>query len=1378
MQGKATFSNQGSQLTVQTSDYAYINWQSFNIDAGETTTFLQPSSSSLVWNHINDSNPSQILGNLNANGYVVLQNQSGFYVGGSAVINARGLVMTTAPAPMPDLAGGGPWQFSAPPPSASIVNYGQINLGKGGSVFLISQTIENQGTISAPQGSIGLYAGQEVLVSQRPDGRGLTAKVTLPQGSVDNNGNLIADAGSIALQAQVVNQGGLVRANSIREVNGAIEFAASQAINLGANSSLEAEGGANGVSPGGSVTIKSGQTFTDQPGSTISIAGGAQGGNGGQVEISAPSIGAIHSQIDGHAAGGFLAGKLTIDPQDILLTTPGSPAPASGTVNAGDPPSAGTLTLDVNSFNNLISQGSLSQISLQATRDIEVATLWSLPDSQAPNALLSLQAGRNITIDDGAGIAAGMNWSVSLKAGTELTSAAQRVSGQDGVYLQGSAYIQTQNGNISIWAGNEVLLPLGSAQAVVNSGIRTLNGGSVSVSTLYGDVNCGDNPAGYLFQGTAPYYTVSTDTSSDLGLGGISTAAGGNVSINAGRNVYSYLGVSTSGATAGGDAGSGAFGPEPGNVSIAAGGSVYGHYVVANGTGTIMAGENIGGSVASQNVALSLIKGDWNLDAPRGSIYLQEVRNPNGVFNNTGAQNSPGQHLFDYDPQSSVSLDAGGGVYLTCLSLPRPNDAVPVIFPPELFINSGSGGVTVQGNVTLFPSEYQDLQIATSGNFLGNPNQPGTIPQFLMSDSAQSQWLTSTTFGARDHGDIPPGLNEPQPISIEVGGNMANLNLITTRETRITVGGDMDNCGFSGQNLHSSDVTSINVAGQIYNRSPYSFVFLSQSLPSVPVADLPPNMGLTWDSIFSLLVKPSVIATLTVPSDIPAYRLGAYAIGTAALFPAVEGVSDPGFVYDAATRRLGFQGQMSASILAALSGPLLVLRYGPDGLPVTYVGQDGQRHFATDTVSFAPSAAISTLYAESQGAPSPTAPGIGYRVGGPGTFDVNAGSIQLGNSYGIFACGASDFQGGFARYGNLAALTPSGANLNVTVNGDLDMETSTIANIGGGNLNVTSLSGAMDLGSQELFGTRRELGFGVYTTGRGNVTVTALGDIDIDGSRIAAYNGGNIFVESLQGNVNAGSGGATTTGAAVSFVNPITGQGGSYAEEVYGSGIVANTLVSPSLVPGSATTPGNVTVETPKGSIFASQGGILQEALDGSVAGGPTVNLVAGTAPSASSPGYTGNIDLGNSGVIGGTVNVRANGSVNGLVIARQSTTINVAQSFSGTVLAGGSANVSAGGSVSGTVIGVVSANVSGGQGITATVLSQNASVGGAAASSTLGSTAAGTTASAAAAATSSSDTRQQLAQDTPSTSDDVKKKAKPVLVRRVGRVTVILPKS
>src|SRR5262249_19319595 len=152
---------------------------------------------------------------------------------------------------------------------------------------------------------------------------------------------LVADAGTISMRAQVVNQGGLIQANSVREVNGNIELVASDSLNLGSSSVIQAKGDNQGTSPGGSVTIKSANSFVDQPGSTINIAGGLQGGNGGQVEISAPQMTAINSTIGGRAASGFTSGKLFIDPANILLTDSGDSAPSSGTVNPGDPPSAG-----------------------------------------------------------------------------------------------------------------------------------------------------------------------------------------------------------------------------------------------------------------------------------------------------------------------------------------------------------------------------------------------------------------------------------------------------------------------------------------------------------------------------------------------------------------------------------------------------------------------------------------------------------------------------------------------------------------------------------------------------------------------------------------------------------------------------------------------------------------------------------------------------------------------------------------------------------------------------------------------------------------------------------------------------------------------------
>jgi len=1393
-QGAATINSAGAQLTVNvTSANAAINWQSFNIGAGETTTFVQPSATSVVWNQINDANPSQLMGSLNANGYVILQNQNGFAVGGSAAISAHGLIMTTSPTPPPNLAGGGSWTFNAPTLAAKIVNLGQINITGGGSAFLIANDIENQGTISAPGGKIGLYAGEQVLVSLRPDGLALSAPVTLPQGSVDNEGKLIADAGTIAAQAQTVNQNGLVQADSVQTVNGVVELVASDSLTLGANSEIEAHGDKAATaqpSPGGFVVLQAGNTFNDTANSTINVAGstGTGGGVPGIVEVSGNNLtdaASLQSQIDGVSAAQFNAQDyLFVNPYDIAISS--SPtSTASAALTASSAAVAANLnTSDLNHY---------SQIDLHALDNIELQTGWTLIDPGVP-AALNLSAGNSIILDNNSAIYAGNHWGVNLTAGTGFISSPAQpapAAGSDGIYLNGNAYVAAGNGDINAWAANEVQIATGTLAPVGNNGIRTLAGGNISVTAEYGDVNTGANPQGYTYNKNNLYPKVSAV------LGGISTMAGGNVTINAGGDVISYL---PSGPTDTGDGGSGAFGTQPGNVTIKAGGNVYGHYVLANGVGTITAANDIGissGATTGSPFALSLVDGTWNINAPNGNIYLQEVRNPNGIFNTSGGDGAAGAHLFNYGDQAAVELTAGNGVYLTGLvaALPRPTvngqqDEVQVIYPPILDISAGAGGVNLLGPVTLFPSAYQSLVInTTDGGSLTGVQGESTPTELLLSDSSSKQWFGGAnyniaTFSDLDHATgLPLQAADPNPVSLDIAGDMTYLNLVTSKATQITVHGDMIDCGFSGQNLAASDVTSITVDGAIKNAGSY-FSISGVPIASVPNADLLPGMSSSWNNIFTLAVNPAALAEVTLTPTTTALDIleQASVFGVSVQNKQIV-ASTENFYYDPATGTLALQGTINATAYAALGTPgqpIYVLHL-VNGQPE--VGANGQ--LVLDQVSWAPTTIVDALNTQSQNAAPTGGVSLGYRVGGPGQFDITAGSISLGDSSGILSCGVTDPQNGLSRYGDLASVTLSGASVNVNVAGDLAMLTSTIATLGGGDVNVRSTGGSLDLGVQQLSASSTaQVGPGIFTSGAGNINVTAFGDINIDGSRIATFNGGNIFVESLTGTVNIGSGSPVYRGVYVSYVNK-SGNPGYYAEYTYGSGIVANTLVPPgpdqTWPPNAAAAPGNITVETPRGDIIASLGGITQEALGVVTPSGPTINLSAGTFPTGKpgdadySPGYTGNINLGQSGVIGGTVNATANGNLTASIIARQNSNVTAAQNVNVSIVSGGVVDVSGGGSVVGVVVGIGGANVSG-ESVTAAVLGQDVSVNGGAAQSTLGATAAATSTSQAAANQSDSQTKNQLANDDGNTGDDAKKKKLLPVIQRVKRVTVILP--
>ena len=473
--GSATTSTSGSQFTITTgSQNTVLTWQSFNIAAGQTTIIQEPSPTSIVWNQINNASPSQIYGSLEANGLVVLINSSGFYFGPNSFVKAAGLVVSTANCQPPQNSGGG-WEFNGPPPLASIVNYGQIKIGRGGSAYLIADQVENYGDIEAPGGSVGLAAGQAVLLSDRPDGRGMSMAVTLPSGSVDNQGRLVADGGTIAMRAQVVNQNGFIQANSVANVNGAIELVAADQLTLGANSQISASGDNSPAgSAGGAVTLQSGNNFSDSVGSQITVTGGAHGGNGGNVEISAPNVQSLNSSINAHAQAGSTAGKLLLDPDYIILDTTGAGSAGSGTVLAGSNPGS-TLDLNVNTaFANL----AVSDIILQAVYDITLVggTTWNLSGTIGANlggvtsGQLTLEAGRNIIFGNGSKITDANNWSATFQAGYNFVSQTVQ-SGVGNIYLNGgnngtgSGSIQTGSGAITLEAGNGIQLGSGSVSS-------------------------------------------------------------------------------------------------------------------------------------------------------------------------------------------------------------------------------------------------------------------------------------------------------------------------------------------------------------------------------------------------------------------------------------------------------------------------------------------------------------------------------------------------------------------------------------------------------------------------------------------------------------------------------------------------------------------------------------------------------------------------------------------------------------------------------------------------------------------------------------------------------------------------------------------------
>lgn len=243
--GQATFSNQGNMLSVTNTPGAIINWQSFSINAGEITRFIQQSGDSAVLNRIVGQDPSQILGALQSNGRVFLINPNGILFGQGAQVDVNGLVASTLNISNEDFLAGR-MNFKAGDQAGNLQNQGAITTPSGGQVYLIAPNVENSGIITSPKGEVLLAAGHTVQLvdSANPD---LHVVISAPENQAVNLGQIVAQGGKTGIYGALIHQRGVVSADSaVVGENGKIVFRASRDTILDAGSRTSATGAGSG----------------------------------------------------------------------------------------------------------------------------------------------------------------------------------------------------------------------------------------------------------------------------------------------------------------------------------------------------------------------------------------------------------------------------------------------------------------------------------------------------------------------------------------------------------------------------------------------------------------------------------------------------------------------------------------------------------------------------------------------------------------------------------------------------------------------------------------------------------------------------------------------------------------------------------------------------------------------------------------------------------------------------------------------------------------------------------------------------------------------------------------------------------------------------
>ena len=249
--GQAAITTAGSTMTIaQQTAQAIINWQNFGIGNGEAVHINQPNSQAILLNRVIGFNPSEIFGQLTANGQVILVNPNGVFFRPGSSVDVGGLTASTLNIANEDFLKG-QLRFAGDSQNP-VINAGSIN-AQNGYVNLLAKEVVNEGIIAAQTGSVNLAAGSGMSLDYNGDGK-MTVAVTdgAYQSAVANKKLIQADGGLVvmtasgkdALMDSAVNNSGMIQANTLGEATGQISLTGD---NIATTGTISADGGSSGT---------------------------------------------------------------------------------------------------------------------------------------------------------------------------------------------------------------------------------------------------------------------------------------------------------------------------------------------------------------------------------------------------------------------------------------------------------------------------------------------------------------------------------------------------------------------------------------------------------------------------------------------------------------------------------------------------------------------------------------------------------------------------------------------------------------------------------------------------------------------------------------------------------------------------------------------------------------------------------------------------------------------------------------------------------------------------------------------------------------------------------------------------------------------------
>ncbi|MBX9702322.1 MAG: filamentous hemagglutinin N-terminal domain-containing protein, partial [Acetobacteraceae bacterium] len=377
----------------------------------------------------------------------------------------------------------------------------------------IEGTVEANGTapgqrggridVQSTGGTVQVAAGARVSASGDAGGGtvqvgGRSTRNARVEGTVEARGNgRGARGGAVAVQATesvTIAAGGLVdvagRGGGGTALIGTEGLGRNQVMAQRTTVEQGARVAADALETGNGGTIAVNSTVMTEMRGVLTAQGGATGGDGGFVEVSAMGnivFPDMLTQVQVGAPAGQ-AGTLLLDPQFIIIQSGGGAGAVTGNVAGTDPP-AGTLLLtnaSVSNFTGDLVLEALERITVsdainkaQGSLTLRVTTATGGGDGIIINANVAVtQAGRVLTLEsrNGAALAGTVN-----VAGGNLTSGGNLVL-RGGVVQVANNRTLTAGGSVTLEALTTLSLGTNAIVTAGNAGAITFSGDTISVA--------------------------------------------------------------------------------------------------------------------------------------------------------------------------------------------------------------------------------------------------------------------------------------------------------------------------------------------------------------------------------------------------------------------------------------------------------------------------------------------------------------------------------------------------------------------------------------------------------------------------------------------------------------------------------------------------------------------------------------------------------------------------------------------------------------------------------------------------------------------------------------------------------------------------------